>query len=136
GEVVDDEELGAAVAPQRAFELTVELGAGQLVEHAGGAGGDDAASGLARAVGERPGEEGLSSAGDADEERIDARGEKAEGVQREIGGAELFCERGEIEIEAVDGVELGVFCVLDTALDGALHPAGTLLVAQAMNDVE
>src|SRR5512146_1500436 len=46
GEVVDNQEVGATVATQRALELTVQLCASQLVEHAGGAGDDDAACGL------------------------------------------------------------------------------------------
>ncbi len=91
---------------------------------------------LARPVRERPGEEGLAGAGDADEERIDALGEKAEVVQREVACAQLLADGVEVEVETVDGIELGELGVLDAAVDGALHPAGAFLVAQAVDDVE
>src|ERR1700733_13469948 len=104
GEVVDDQEVGAAVAAERALELTVDLGAGEVIEHAGGGGEDDAARGLAHAVGERAGQEGLAGAGGADEQRIDALVEEGELVEREVASAELLADGVELEVEAVDGV--------------------------------
>jgi hypothetical protein len=46
------------------------------------------------------------------------------------------CAGIEVEVEAVDGVELREPGILDAAVDGALHAAGALLVGEAMQDVE
>ena len=44
---------------------------------------------------------------DADEERVDALVEEGEVVEREVAGAQLLADGIEVEVEAVDGVELG-----------------------------
>jgi hypothetical protein len=61
----------------------VELCAVEVVEHPGCRDEDDAARSLAGLVGEGASEEGLAGATHADEERVDALGEKGEVVQRE-----------------------------------------------------
>ncbi len=54
----------------------------------------------------------------------------------EIAGAEFLADGVEVEVEAIDRVELGEPRVLDATVDGALHPVGTLVIAEAMEDVE
>jgi hypothetical protein len=59
----------------------------QVVEHPGCGDEDDASGVEAGAVCQRAGEEGLSGAGETDEERIDAFLEKREVVQSEVARA-------------------------------------------------
>ena len=87
GEVVDDEQLGADVATQDAFERAVKLGAVQFVEHAWSRHDDDATGGLARLVGERSREKRFSRPGSADEQRIDALLEEGQ-IMEGLGGGD------------------------------------------------
>ena len=57
-------------------------------------------------------------------------------MQGEVAGAHLFSCDVEVEVERVDGVDLGEVGVADAALDRAAHPALLFLVAEAMHDVE
>ena len=57
-------------------------------------------------------------------------------MQREVAGAELLAAGVEVEVEAVDGVDLGEARVLDAPLDGAADAALLLLVAEAVDDLE
>ena len=107
GEVVDGEQLGGEVATEDAVESAVELGAVEIVEQARSGDEEDAAVCLAGAVGEGAGEEGLAGAGGADEERIDPLIDKGEVVKGEITAADFFASVIEIEVESVDGVDLG-----------------------------
>ena len=86
-------------------------------------------------VGEGAGEEGLAGAGRADEERVDALVEEVEVVESEVAGAELLSRRVEVEVEGVDGVDLGEAGIAESAVDGALDAALLLLVAEAVDDV-
>jgi hypothetical protein len=48
-----------------------------------------------------------------------------------------FLRRGvEVEVETVDGVDLGESGITNTPLDGALEAAGLLLVGNSADDVE
>ncbi len=58
---------------------------------------------------------------DADEERVDALVEEGEVVEREVASAKLLADGIEVEVEGVDGVDLGERGVLDAAVDGALR---------------
>src|SRR6476646_7692566 len=86
-EIVDDQEVGTAVATECALELTVDLGTGEIVEHAGRGGEDAAPRGLAGTIREGSSEEGLAGAGGADEQRVDAFVEESEVVERKVAGA-------------------------------------------------
>jgi hypothetical protein len=134
--VVDDEELGAHVRTQGAIEHAVQLGAVQMVEHPRRSDADDALGRLARLVGERAREERFASAGSADEERVDAAREKAQVVQRQVPGTHLLPRGIEVEVERIDGVDLGEVRVADAPLDGAAQAALLLLVAEAVDHVE
>jgi hypothetical protein len=57
-------------------------------------------------------------------------------VEREIARAKLLADGVEVEVEAVDGVEFGELCILDAAVDGALHATGALLIAESVDDLE
>jgi hypothetical protein len=135
-EVVDDEQLGANILAQRFLEPAVELGAMELVEHLGRGDEHDAASCLTGLEGQRASEEGLAGAGDSDEERVDSLVEEAEVVQREIASANLLSAGIEVEVETVDGIDLGEARVPHAALDGALQAAGLLLVSEAVSNLE
>src|SRR5262249_24511605 len=126
----------AHVAAQCPVKPPVELGAVQVVEHAWSADEDDTTRGLAGLVGERSGEEGLSRAWHADEERVDAFGEEGEVVQGEVASANPLARRVEVEVEAVDGVDLREASCAEAAVDRAAHAAQLLLVAEAVEDVE
>jgi hypothetical protein len=108
----------------------MELSAVEVVEHARSADEDDAARGLACLVGERSGEEGLSGARHSDEEGVDPLGEEGEVVQGEVAGADLLAPWVEVEVEAVDGVDLWEAGVAEATVDGAAEAALLLLVAE------
>jgi hypothetical protein len=133
GEVVDGEQLGGEVATEDAVEAAMELGAVEIVEQARSGEEEDPAVSLAGAVGEGAGEEGLAGAGGTDEERIDPLIDKGEVVKGEITVADLFASGIEIEIESVDGVDLGEASDLDAALDGVAQPARPLLVEETVD---
>jgi hypothetical protein len=136
GEVIDDEQLGADVASQGPFESAVQLGAVQVVDHAGSGHDDDAPSRLASLVGDRASEEGLAGAWGADEEGVDPLFEEGQIVEAEMASAHLLALGGEVEVEGVDGVDLGETSISQAPFDGALHAALLLLVAETMDDVE
>src|ERR1700679_1853099 len=108
----------------------------EVVEHARSAHEDDAAGGPARLGGERSREEGLAGAWHADEEGVDPLGEEGEVVQGEVAGADLFPAWVEVEVEAVDGVDLREAGLAEAAVDGAAEAALLLLVAESVDDVE
>jgi hypothetical protein len=80
-------------------------------------------------------EKGLSSAREADEERVDAFLQEDEIVKREVARAELLADRVEVEIEAVDGVDLGKPGAAHATLDGGAKPTVLLFVAQTGDHV-
>ena len=134
---IDKDRTRAFYGAQSGLEkLTVDLGTGEIVEHTGRGGEDDAPGGLAGAIREGPSEEGLAGPGGADEQRVDALVEEREVVECEVASPQLFADWVEVEVEAVDGVELGEFCVLDAAVDGALHATGAFLVTESVEDLE
>ena len=61
--------------------------------------------------------------------------EEVEVVEGEVARAELLARGIEVEVEGVDGVDLGEARVAESALDGALDAALLLLVAESVNDV-
>src|SRR5207249_4115878 len=136
GKVVDDEEVGTCVLPHDALEAAVELGSVELVEHLRGGHEDDAFGGLARLVGQGASQERLAGARDANEERVDSLVEEDEVVQGEVTGASLFSVTVEVEVETVDGVDLGKTCIVDAPRDGALDTACFLLVGEAIDALE
>jgi hypothetical protein len=71
-EIVDDQEVGTAVTTECALELTVDLGTGEIVEHAGRGGEDDAPRGLAGAIREGTSEDGRARVPDRGKGRCDA----------------------------------------------------------------
>ena len=91
---------------------------------------------LAGTIGKRAGEEGLAGSRDSDEERIDALGEEREVVQRQVARAKFLADGIKVEVEAIDGVELGEPRVLDAAVDRALEATRTFLVAEPVKDLE
>jgi hypothetical protein len=72
----------------------------------------------------------------ADEERVDALVEKVEIVQGEVSRAEFLSRGIEVEVERVDGVDLGEARVAEAAFHGAPDAALLLLIAETMDDVE
>ena len=56
-------------------------------------------------------------------------------MESEVAGAELLASRVEVEVEGVDGVDLGEAGVAESPVDGALDAALLLLVAEAVDDV-
>src|SRR5450432_499445 len=100
-----------------------------MVEHSWGADEHDAAGGLASAIGQGPGQEGLAGPGLADEEGVDAFVDEGDVMKRQIASLGPFATRIEVEIKAVDGVDLGEVSALDAAVDGASHAALLLFVA-------
>ena len=117
-EVIDGEEIGADVAAQGFFERAVQLGGVQLVKHFGGGDEHDTLGGVAGLEGQRAREKCLSGAWRADEEGIDALLEEGEIVEAEVAGAHLLATGREVEIERVDGVDLGEPGIGDAPLDG------------------
>jgi hypothetical protein len=106
GEVVDGEQLGADVATEGFLERAVKLGGVELVEHLGGGDEHDTAGHLAGFVGQGARKEGLAGTRRADEERVDALLEEGQIVKPEVARAHLLAAGGEIEVEAVNGVDL------------------------------
>ncbi len=134
-EVVNDEELGADEATKGTLEQAVELGAMQLAEHAGRGDEDNAPRRETGLVRERTSKERLAGPRRADEERVDAFVEEVEIVKGEVSSAELFARGIEVEVERVDGVDLGESRVAKSSIDGALDSTLFFLVAEAVNDV-
>ena len=56
-------------------------------------------------------------------------------MEREVARAELLARRIEVEVEGVDGVDLGEARVAKAALDGALDAAPLFLVTEKVDDV-
>ena len=71
-----------------------------------------------------------------DEERIDALLQEGEVVEGQVAGLELLPAGVEVEVERIDGVHFGEARIVDAALDGPVHPALPLLVAQPVGHVE
>jgi hypothetical protein len=117
-EVLDGEEIGADVAVQGFFERTVQLCGMQLVEHLGGRDKHNPLGGVAGLEGQGTSEESLSCAGNADEERIDAFLEKREIVEAEIASTHFLAAGREVEVERIDGVDLGELGIGDATLNG------------------
>jgi len=65
---------------------------------------------------------------------VGALGDEVEVVQGEVAGAQALAGWVEIEVEGVDGVDLGKLGVFDPALDRAANAAVLLAVAQAVDD--
>src|ERR1700690_1385123 len=107
----------------------------QIIEHARCADEHDTASGLTRAIGQGSCEEGLTGPRVADEERVYALVDEGDVVKRQIAGLGLLATRIEVEIEGVDGVDLGKTGGLDASVDRATHAALLLFVAQTMQDI-
>ena len=56
-------------------------------------------------------------------------------MKGEVAGAELLPRRVEVEVERVDGIDLGEARVAEAPIDGALDATQLLLIAEAMDDV-
>lgn len=57
-------------------------------------------------------------------------------MQREVASAELAARRVEVEVETIDGIDLGEPGVPNAAIDGALDTARFLRVGKGTNDGE
>jgi hypothetical protein len=109
----------------------------QLVEHLRCGDEDDALSRETRPVSKGASEKRLAGARIADEQRIDTLVDEARVEQAEVGGFELLPEGVEVEVEAVDGVDLGEASISHAAVDGALEATtGLLFVGEAAGDLE
>ena len=126
----------ALVATEDALDAAVDLGAVKLVEHLGSGDEDDAFGLDAGLVREGTSQEGLAGARGADEDRIHSALEEGEVEEREVATAELAAHRIEVEVEAVDGVDLGEPRVPDASGDGALDSARLLGVGEGADDSE
>jgi len=100
---IDDQQIGANILREDAIHAPVQLGAVQFVEHLWCRDEDHASGQLTGLVRERPGEEGLSGARNADKKRVDALIEKGQVVQREVATTALLAISVEVEVETVDG---------------------------------
>src|SRR5262245_32852855 len=114
----------------------MELSAMKVIEHAWGTDEDDSASVLACTVRESARQKRLSRTGVPDEEGIDPLVEKREVVHRQIAGADLLATRVEVEVEAIDSVDLWKGRRLDAPLDGVANAAVLLFVAEAIHHLE
>src|SRR3954467_10027592 len=84
---------------------------------------------------QRTREEGLSCAGDADKERVNPSLEKREIVEAEIAGSHLLATGREVEVEPVNGVDLGELGIGNSALDGRAGATLSFFVGEAIQDV-
>src|SRR6186713_1601772 len=115
-----------SVLAQHPLDAPVEFGTVQIVEHLRDGHEDDALGLGASLVREGSGKECLASARIADEEWIDALVEKRQVMQCEVARLQLTSHRVEVEVETIDGVDLGEACIADATGDGAIDPTGFL----------
>jgi len=87
-------------------------------------------------VSERAGEERLAGARVADEQRVDTLVDEAQVEQAEVAGLELLPEGVEVEVEAVDGIDLGEASISHAAVDGALEATCFFFISEAAGDLE
>src|SRR5262245_9978827 len=106
----------------------MQLGGVQLVEHLRSGHEDDALGGLAGFVSECASQERFAGAGDSDEKWVDSLLEEDEVVKREVARAGFLSVAVEIEVEAVDCVDLGEASIVDASLDGTFDATGFLFV--------
>jgi hypothetical protein len=114
----------------------VELSSVEVVEHFGCAHQHDASRCLAGTISDGTRKESLARARSADEERVDAAVEKGQVVQPEVASANLLSARVPVEVESVDGVDLGKLGCLDSLQDRTLKTAGFLFIAEAVDEIE